>query len=204
MGLERVVSVIQDVDSNYRTDLFTPIMETIQEMTGHTDPQREANLTPYRVIADHGRGATFLIADGVAPGNTGRNYVCRMIIRRAARFGAKLGFNEPFLAHVAETVIEQYGGNYPELVKQKDNILRTLTQEEQRFQRTVDTGIAHLNGLLDELAKRGETTLSGEEAFNLYATYGLPLEITRDVAQERGLHVEEASFARAREAHAEA
>jgi len=204
LGLERIVSVMQNVDSNYRTDLFTPIMDTIQEMTGHSEAEREGNLTPYRVIADHGRGATFLIADGVAPGNTGRNYVCRMIIRRAARFGAKLGFTEPFLAHVAETVIEQYGQDYPELVKQKDAILRTLTQEEQRFQRTVDVGIANLNDLLDDLAAHGETTLSGEDAFNLYATFGLPLEITRDVAQERGLQVEEAAFARAREAHAEA
>ena len=204
MGLERIVSVMQGVDSNYRTDLFTPIMDTIQAMTGHSLEEREAHLTPYRVIADHGRGAAFLIADGVTPGNTGRNYVCRMIIRRAARFGAKLGFNEPFLARVAETVIEQYGAGYPELNKQRENILRTLTQEEQRFQRTVDVGIANLNGLLDDLVAHGENTLSGEAAFNLYATYGLPLEITRDVAQERGLHVEEPSFARAREAHAEA
>jgi alanyl-tRNA synthetase len=204
MGLERIVSVMQGVDSNYRTDLFTPILAAIQKLAGHTDAEREANLTPYRVIADHGRGAAFLIADGVVPGNTGRNYVCRMIIRRAARFGAKLGFTEPFLARVAETVIEQYGRDYPELVKSRENILRTLTQEEQRFQRTVDMGIANLNALLGDLAAGGETTLSGEDAFNLYATFGLPLEITRDVAQERGLLVDEAGFARAREAHAEA
>ncbi len=204
MGLERIVSVIQGVDSNYKTDLFTPILDTIQKMAGQTDEQRTANFTPYRVIADHGRGAAFLIADGVVPGNTGRNYVCRMIIRRAARFGAKLGFNEPFLAQVAASVIEHYGDDYPELVRGRDTILRTLTQEEQRFQRTVDVGIENLNALLTDLMQHGETTLSGEEAFNLYATYGLPLEITRDVADERGLKVDVTGFDRAREAHAEA
>jgi alanyl-tRNA synthetase len=204
LGLERIVSVLQGVASNYQTDLFTPILDTIQRLAGHTDEQRAADLTPYRVIADHARAAAFLIADGVAPGNTGRNYVCRMIIRRAARFGAKLGFTEPFLAAVAETVIEHYGTDYPELESGRETILRTLTQEEQRFQRTVDTGIANLNDLLAELADHGEKQLSGEQAFNLYATYGLPLEITRDVAQERGLAVDEPGFALAREAHADA
>lgn len=204
MGLERIVSVLQNVDSNYKTDLFTPLLATLQAMSGHTDEQREANLTPYRVIADHGRGAAFLIADGVVPGNTGRNYVCRMIIRRAARFGSQLGFSEPFLARVAETVIEQYGADYPELTRQRDAILRTLTQEEQRFQRTVDVGVANLSALLNDLAEHGEQTLSGDEAFNLYATFGLPLEITRDIAQERGLSVDEAGFVAARAAHAEA
>src|SRR5262249_33704892 len=164
----------------------------------------ETSFTPYRVIADHGRGASFLIADGVLPGNTGRNYVCRMIIRRAARFGAKLGFNEPFLAQVAESVIENYGEDYPELVRQRETILRTLTQEEQRFQRTVDVGLDNLNAILSELAEHGVTQLSGEDAFNLYATYGLPLEITRDVAEERGLKVDVSGFEQAREAHAEA
>jgi alanyl-tRNA synthetase len=204
MGLDRVVSVIQGVDSNYKTDLFTPILDAIQTMAGHTAAERTANFTPYRVIADHARGASFLIADGVLPGNTGRNYVCRMIIRRAARFGAKLGFNEPFLARVAESVIENYGADYPELERSRAAILRTLTQEEQRFQRTVDVGIANLSALLSDLAEHGETTLSGEEAFNLYATYGLPLEITRDVAEERGLKVDVSGFDRARETHAEA
>ena len=204
MGLDRLVSLMQGVDSNYKTDLFTPILDKIQSLAGQTTAEREANFTPYRVIADHARGATFLIADSVAPGNTGRNYVCRMIIRRAARFGSKLGFSEPFLAAVAESVIDTYGADYPELVKHRETILRTLTQEEERFQRTVDVGIANLNALLADLAEHGQSLLSGEEAFNLYATYGLPLEITRDVARERGLEVDEAGFAQAREAHADA
>jgi alanyl-tRNA synthetase len=204
MGLDRLVSVLQGVDSNYKTDLFTPLMDRIQEMTGHTAAERAANLTPYRVIADHARAAAFLVADGVIPGNTGRNYVCRMVIRRAARFGGKIGFTEPFLARVADTVVEHYGAAYPELVQHRDTILRTLTHEEERFQRTVDIGVAQLGVMLTDLAEHGEKMLSGEEAFNLYATYGLPLEITRDIAQERGLQVDEAGFVKAREAHAAA
>jgi alanyl-tRNA synthetase len=204
MGLDRIVSALQGVDSNYKTDLFTPLLDTIQKMTGHNDQQRADNFTPYRVIADHARAATFLIGDGVIPGNTGRNYVCRMVIRRAFRFGRLIGFSEPFLAKVAETVVEHYGAAYPEIVKHKASILRNITQEEYRFQRTLDVGVAHLNAILTHLEEHGEKTLSGEEAFNLYATYGLPLEITRDVARERGLEVDEADFDRAREAHAEA
>lgn len=204
MGLERVTSIVQGVDNSYDTDLFSPIMARIQQLTGHTEEERKAGLTAYRVIADHARAATFMIGDGVIPGNVGRNYVCRMIIRRAARFGGKLGFTEPFLAKVAETVIEQYGALYPEIEKHKAAITRTLTQEEERFARTVDVGVSNLGGLLAELAEHGHDTVSGQDAFNLYATYGLPLEITRDIAQERGLKVDEAGFVKAREEHAEA
>ena len=118
MGLERIVSVMQGVYSNYKTDLLLPLMEVVRDMTGQSIEEREANPTPYRVIADHSRSAAFLIADGVVPGNTGRNYICRMIIRRAAQFGTKIGLTEPFLAKVAEKVIENYGEFYPELKKE--------------------------------------------------------------------------------------
>ncbi len=201
LGLERIVSVIQNVDSNYKTDLFTPILATIQKMAGHSDEERPANLTPYRVIADHARAASFLIADGVVPGNTDRNYVCRMVIRRAARFGRKIGFMDPFMAKVAETVIEHYGDAYPELKKNRSAILQTLTQEEERFRRTVDTGTAQLEGLLLEVTAQGKSALDGGTAFDLYATYGLPLEIARDIARERGLEVDEAGFKAAMESH---
>ena len=204
MGFDRLVSILQGVDSNYKTDLFTPILDRLQQLAGHTDELRQANFTPYRVIADHTRAAAFLIGDGVVPGNTGRNYICRMVIRRAARFGGKIGFTEPFLARVAEAVVEQYGAAYPELVKFRESILRTLTLEEERFQRTVDVGVANLGDLLDYLGAHGEKVVPGDDAFNLYATFGLPLEISRDIAQERGFSVDEAGFARAREAHAEA
>jgi alanyl-tRNA synthetase len=202
MGFERIVSVLQGVDSNYKTDLFVPLMNTIQELTGHSDAERAANLTPYRVIADHTRAAAFLVADGVVPGNTGRNYVCRMIIRRAARFGGKIGLNEPFLSKVAERVIDNYGDFYPELVKNRRTILNNLTREEQRFHRTLESGVAKLEGLLARLgANGGGTTLAGDQAFDLYATFGLPLEITRDIAHEHNLEVDEAGFHQAMEKH---
>lgn len=201
MGLERIVSVVQNVDSNYKTGLFTPIMDTIQKMAGHNDDERAANLTPYRVVADHARAASFLIADGVVPGNTDRNYVCRMIIRRAARFGRKIGFGDPFMAKVAETVVEQYGDAYPELRKNRSAILQTLTQEEMRFQRTVDIGTARLEGIISDLKSRGQTVIPGGVAFDLYSTYGLPFEITRDIAREHGLEVDEAGFKATMEAH---
>jgi len=201
MGLERIVSVLQDVDSNYKTDLLSPMMDATQRLTGHSDAQRDADITPYRVIADHARTASFLIADGVVPGNVGRNYVCRMIVRRAARFGSKIGLNEPFLATVARAVIEQYGDFYPELAKNRTSILDNLTREEIRFQRTVEGGIAKLENLLARLKDLGSGTLPGDQAFDLYATYGLPLEITRDIAREVNLEVDDAAFRKAMEEH---
>jgi alanyl-tRNA synthetase len=201
MGLERIVSVMQGVTSNYRTDLLMPLMETVRLLAGQSVAERDANITPYRVLADHSRAATFLIADGVVPGNTGRNYVCRMIIRRAARFGSKLGLTEPFMARVAETVIENYGAAYPELRRNHATILANLTREEQRFQRTVDAGMSHLDDLLAEMSAKGETVLDGHRAFDLYATHGLPLELTRDVAREQGLDVDEKGFRAAMEEH---
>ncbi|MDR3577267.1 MAG: alanine--tRNA ligase [Anaerolineaceae bacterium] len=201
MGFERIVSVLQGVYSNYRTDLISPIMDTVQKVTGDTAEQREANLTPYRVIADHGRAATFLIADGVVPGNTGRGYVCRMIIRRAARFGSKIGLNEPFLAKVAETVVEDYGEAYPELRRNRVAIINNLTREEERFKRTVESGVSQLQEMLDELKHENGRVLDGKKAFELYATHGLPLEITRDIAREQGLEVDEDGFKHAMEEH---
>ena len=199
MGFERIVSVMQNVDSNYRTDLLLPLVEVVQGLTGQTTEERDANFTPYRVIADHARAAAFLIADGVVPGNVGRNYICRMIIRRAARFGSsKLGLDEPFMAKVAAKVIENYGDAYPELVKNKETILDNLTREEQRFQSTVESGLSHLE---EEIEKMDGKNLSGAVAFELYATHGLPLEITRDVLRERGLDVDEKGFYEAMEAH---
>jgi len=201
MGLERIVSVLQGVDSNYKTDLLSPMMDTIQSLSGHSDEEREANLTPYRVIADHARAAAFLIADGVVPGNAGRNYVCRMIIRRAARFGSKIDLQEPFLASVAETVIDSYGDFYPELLRNKTAIRENLTREELRFQRTVEAGVTKLEILLARLRSRSERILPGEQAFDLYATFGLPLEITRDIAREQDLDVDETGFQVAMDDH---
>lgn len=204
MGLERLAMLIQGKDNSYETDLFTAIMEKIQEQVGHTNKKREENLVAYRVVADHARAAAFLIADGVVPGNLGRNYVTRMIIRRAARFGAKIGFTEPFLAGIAEAVLREYEPAYPEIARSRETILSTLTLEENRFRRTVDVGIENLENVLRTQKEAGAKTLEGDHAFRLYATYGLPLEITRDVAREHGLEVDEAGFRRALEDHREA
>jgi len=201
MGFERIVSVLQGVDSNYKTDLFTGSLEVLRSLTGHSEGEMLADFTPYRVICDHVRSAAFLIADGVVPGNAGRNYVTRMIIRRAARFGSKIGLNEPFLAKVAEAVITQYGDFYPELRKTQPAILDNLTREEVRFARTVEAGTAQLENLLSTLRTSNQTILDGHKAFDLYATYGLPFEISRDIAREQGLDVDEKGFNEAKEEH---
>jgi len=191
MGFERITAVLQNVDSNYKTDLFMPIIRRTQEMLRHTDAQVEENIIAYRVIADHARAVTFLIGDGVLPGNVGRGYVLRMILRRAARFGRKIGFTEPFLAQVAEAVIETMGTHFTELVTRRDFILRAITDEEERFRRTLDLGLSRLDSVLASLT---DNIVPGTEAFKLYDTFGLPLEITRDVAAERGFQVDEAGF----------
>jgi alanyl-tRNA synthetase len=201
MGFERILSVLQDVDSNYKTDLFAKSLSVLRSLTAHSEKQMLADFTPYRVVADHVRSAAFLIADGVVPGNVGRNYVCRMIIRRAARFGSKLGLKEPFLAKNAEAVIETYGGFYPELVHSRAAILDNLTREEIRFARTIESGTAQLENLLSALRKSQATTLDGQKAFDLYATYGLPFEIARDIAREQNLEVDEIGFRAAMAEH---
>ncbi len=201
MGFERIVSVLQDVDSNYRTDLLWSLIITTQELTGHTDEQREVNFTPYRVIADHARAAAFLIADGVVPGNKERNYVTRMIIRRAYRFGGKIGLYKPFLARVAEKVIQNYGEFYPELKRNQKSILISITREEEQFQHTLDRATTHLEALLDEMVKSGQKILAGSLAADLYTTYGMPFEITRDIAKERGLDVDDVGFKEAMKEH---
>ncbi|MBI5825373.1 MAG: alanine--tRNA ligase [Chloroflexi bacterium] len=210
MGFERIVSVLQGVDSNYKTDLFTGSLDVLRSLTGNSVSEMEANFTPYRVICDHARSAAFLIADGVVPGNGGRNYVTRMIIRRAARFGTKIGLNEPFLSKVAEAVIKEYGDFYPELEKNKATILDNLTREEVRFARTVEAGTNHLQNLLSDLRSQSpisnlqSLTLDGHRAFDLYSTYGLPFEISRDIAREQGLDIDEAGFTAAKNEHSKA
>ncbi|HOZ37248.1 MAG TPA: alanine--tRNA ligase [Anaerolineaceae bacterium] len=201
MGFERIVSIIQGVRGNYETDLLKPLLDETQRLSGQTDPERTANLTPYRVIADHVRSAAFLIADGVIPGNVGRNYVCRMIIRRAARFARKLNLTEPFMAHVARFVIENYQAAYPELKANAELISETLTSEEKRFAETLDAGFAELQNQVARLKSNSESQLDGRTAFTLYSTLGFPLEITRDILEEDGLTVDEKGFFEAMETH---
>ena len=193
-GLERLASILQGKDNNYDTDAFTPIMDRIQELLGHSDAQRQEHLVGYRVIADHARAITFLISDGVMPGNEGRDYVVRMILRRAARFGKLIGFEEPFLAEICRVVIAEFGAHYSVLQANEDFIVQTVTAEEERFQRALTTGLSLLEGLMDRL-RAGETRIiPGEDAFRLWDTYGFPLDITRDVAQENGFEVDETGY----------
>ncbi len=201
MGFERIVSVLQNTNSNYQTDLLKPLIDKVQGLTGMSDAEVFENYTAYRVIADHARAATFLIADGVVPGNMGRNYICRMIIRRAARFAGKIGLNEPFMAQIGAVVIDNYGEAYPELVKNKATILNNITREEERFQKTLDAGLVYLNELFAELENSNEKLLDGQKVFDLYATHGLPFELTRDIAREQGYQVDESGFKQAMETH---
>ena len=199
MGLERIVSILQGATANYETDLFMPIIEATQALTGHTDAERDANIVPYRVIADHVRAAVFLISDGVLPGAKGRDSVARLVIRRAARFGRKLGFDEPFLADVAQTVIDIMGVHYTDLHERADAIKRAITLEEERFYRTMERGLNELEQMLDDLPQ-GDV-ISGEQAFYLKATLGLPIQVTKDIAEERGFGIDMAGFEAAEAEH---
>ena len=200
LGFERIVSILQGVEANYETDLFMPIIRRVQGMTGQSDAQRDANIVPYRVIADHARAAVFLISDGVLPGAKGRAAIPRIVIRRAARFGRQLGFEQPFLADVAEAVIDLMGEHYSELVEQADSIKRIITLEEERFLRTMERGLIELDSMLEPLPASGE--LPGQQAFYLKATLGLPFQVTKDVVEELGYSVDEAGFAAAEAEHA--
>ena len=202
LGLERLARIMQQTENNYDTDLFKPAMDRVQELLEDSDEERDEKFVGYRVIADHGRAATFLIGDGVRPGSTGAGYVLRMLIRRAARFGRSIGFQEPFLAEIATVYVAEMGEAYPEISIHQDHILHTLRQEEERFGRTLDSAIVRLMEIMDDLRHKGEHLISGEVAFNLYATYGLPVEITRDLVHGHGLTVDEAGYTAARKAHA--
>ncbi|MBN1248866.1 MAG: alanine--tRNA ligase [Anaerolineae bacterium] len=199
MGFERVVSLLQGKTSNYRTDLFWPIIERTQELAGHTRAEREANIVAYRVIADHIRAITFLIGDGVMPANDGRGYVLRMVLRRAVRFGRTLGFVEPFLVNLADIVIAGMGHVFPELPARVDFIKATILGEERRFLRTLDQGLSRLDEIIAEVRSAGGTEVPGKQAFFLHDTLGLPFEVTRDIVAESGLTVDERGYREARE-----
>ena len=194
MGLERITSILQGVDSTYGTDLFVPIMARTQELLGYGRGQVDVGSVPHRVIADHSRAIAFLIADGVLPGNEGRSYIARLVLRRAARYGRLLGFEGPFLAETAQAVIDTLGHHHIELEERRDFIGKVITQEEERFLTTLDVGLSRLDQLTGPLRLRGVRVLPGEEAFRLYDTYGFPLELTRDAVQEMGMTVDEEGF----------
>jgi len=196
MGLERVAAVMQGVHSNYDIDLFASLLAKAAELAG-VDDTDNASL---RVIADHIRACAFLIVDGVLPSNEGRGYVLRRIIRRAIRHGYKLGIQEPFFWRLVETLEQEMGEAYPELVRGRRHAERVLKQEEERFAETLDQGMRLLEEAIGGLAGK---TIPGETAFKLYDTYGFPLDLTADIARERGLAVDEDGFARAMDAQRE-
>ena len=197
MGLERVASFMQGAETNYEIDSFLEILRKTAELVGKTyDPKAKDNF-PYRVIADHSRATTFLIADGVLPSNEGRGYVLRRIIRRAIRFGKKLGLDKPFLYKVCSFVIEQMSDAYPDLAGKRSFIERAVFAEEEQFFKTLERGLSLLD---EEMAKLGDQRLlSGDVAFKLYDTFGFPVDLTRIICQEQGISVDEPAFEKAME-----
>ena len=188
MGLERIAAVLQGVHSNYEIDLFQGLIRAAARETGCTDIENPS----LRVIADHIRACSFLIVDGVIPGNEGRGYVLRRIVRRALRHGHKLGQTKPFFYKLVPDLVAQMGGAYPELAQAQQRVADTLQQEEERFGETLEKGMAILSSSLAELPKGA--ALDGQTAFMLYDTYGFPLDLTADVCRERGLTVDEDAF----------
>lgn len=195
-GLERITAILQDVDTNYDTDLFQAIISKTAELVGNPYDKRSESAVSYRVIADHSRASIFLIGDGVLPSNEGRGYVLRRIMRRAIRHGKKLGFTSPFLHKTASFVIEQMKDAYPDLIEKKAFIEKAILAEEEQFFRTLERG---LNLLDEETAKLTpqNKTLDGEIAFKLYDTYGFPLDLTRVICSEKEISVDEIGFEKA-------
>ncbi len=203
MGLERITCVVQGVGSTYETDLFSPILDAVARVTGDDEDLRAANLVAYRVIADHARAMTFLIADGVLPGNDGRNYVLRLIMRRAMRFGRMIGLEDAFLGPVVRSVIDTMGPVYPELVERAAWIDEVVAEEEVRFGRTLDAGLSMLDDVIDRLKSSGGTRIEGQDVFRLYDTFGFPPDLTRIVAEEHGLEIDQDGYAAAMRAQRE-
>ncbi len=194
MGFERIVAVLQDKTSNYDTDIFTPILKQISDVTGKA--YEGENQVSMNVIADHIRTLTFSIADGALPSNEGRGYVLRRVLRRACRFGRKLGMKEPFFYKIVDSVVDSMGKAFPEIVSGKEHIKLVLKNEEESFNKTIDRGIE----LFEEIANKSDKFFSGKEAFKLYDTYGFPLDLTEVMAREIGLEVDVETYAREMEA----
>jgi alanyl-tRNA synthetase len=197
MGLERTAAVMQGVGSVYETDLFVPILARASELVGRPYGQDKELDRSLRIIAEHGRAITFLVGDGVLPSNEGRGYVLRRILRRAVRHGRLLGREEPFLEEIAQVVIGLMEEHYPELKDREGFILGVLGQEERGFQHTLAVGSALLEDLIAEVSSEGNGQIPTEEVFRLYDTYGFPMELTREVAAERGLTLDEEGFEKA-------
>ena len=194
MGLERLAAVVQDVDSIFDVDTIQALRNRVCELAGKTYKENHDWDVSIRIVTDHIRSATFMISDGIMPSNEGRGYVLRRIIRRAARHGRLLGIKGDFLANLSHTVIEGSKDGYPELEEKKDFIFNVLTQEESKFNKTIDQGLSILSDMEDTMMKEGKTQLSGEAAFRLYDTYGFPLDLTKEILEEKNLTIDEDGF----------
>ncbi len=195
MGLERLAVVVQDVDSVFDVDTMKAIRDKVCQVSGKTYQKDELDDVSIRLITDHMRSATFMISDGIMPSNEGRGYVLRRLIRRAARHGRLLGIQGKFLADLSATVIAESKDGYPELEEKKEFIFKVLTQEEEKFDKTIDQGLSILSEMQEQMAAAGEKILSGENAFKLYDTYGFPLDLTEEILEEKGFAIDEAGFA---------
>ncbi len=191
MGLERIASVLQGVPSDFETDLLYPIIKETELLSGHKYNKDKEKDLAFRIISDHTRAIAFMIADGIYPGNEGRGYVLRRILRRAYRYGRFIGLNEPFLYKLIPSVVEVMKVGYPELTKKEKEMIEITFTEEKRFQATLDQGLS----MFEEIVKNSSSTIiSGHDAFRLYDTYGFPLDIMKDLAKERGLFIDEEGF----------
>lgn len=194
MGLERLASAVQDVDSIFDVDTVLALRTKVCEIAGVEYKKAYETDVSIRIITDHIRSATFMISDGIMPSNEGRGYVLRRIIRRAARQGRKLGIQRMFLAELSGTVIEGSKDGYPELDEKKEFIFNTLNQEEEKFNKTIDQGLTILSEMEEQITRAGRKELAGADAFKLYDTYGFPLDLTREILEEKGLSVDEEGF----------
>ena len=197
MGLERLAVVVQGVDSLFTVDTNEALLDRVCELA-HTEYQKDHETdVSLRIVADHVKSCTFMISDGIMPSNEGRGYVLRRLLRRAARHGRKLGIEGQFMAGLAATVIELSKDGYPELEDNKAMIFKVLEQEEDKFNKTIDQGLSILNDRIADMQAKGENTLAGADAFKLYDTYGFPLDLTREILEEKGYGVDEDGFAAA-------
>lgn len=194
MGLERLAVVVQDVDSLFTVDTNKALLDEVCTLAGIRYQEDEKKDVSLRIIADHVKSCTFMISDGIMPSNEGRGYVLRRLLRRAARHGRILGIDGKFLAGLSETVIALSKDGYPELEEKKVMILKVLTEEEDKFNKTINQGLAILSDMEQAMADRGETVLSGDDAFKLYDTYGFPLDLTVEILEEKNFQVDEEGF----------
>ena len=203
MGLERTAAAVQGKPSVYETDLFAPLLECVSGLTGKRYGSNQGVDNAMRVVAEHSRGIAFLIADGVIPSNEGRGYVLRRLLRRTSLFGRRLGLDKPFIDEMAKATIAKMGHVYPELLQRKDFILQVTELEEARFSATLSTGLELVDRIVEEASGQGVSKISGEQAFKLYDTYGFPVELTEEIAAERGFSVDLEGFERAMEGQKE-